>query len=149
MRLHELAAALHLAEFTPEMDDDPEITQGYVSDLISDILAHAPADGILVSAQTFPDIVEIARLARQNAIVFSCGRTPDAHLVAHAAADGLSLFGSQEDSFEVVGRMYQSGVRSGHRVQKESPPSQHGFHLRHRAEAGRGEAPPFSLQTGG
>lgn len=149
MRLDELAKALDLCEITPAADGDEEITRGYTSDLLSDILARAPAGGVLVTIQLNPDVVAVASLAGLRAVIFSCGRTPDDDIVGRAAAEGLSLFGSQEDSFELVGRLYESGLRGRQRPQNMCPPSPRGHRRTHRAEEGWRGALPGLLRTGG
>jgi hypothetical protein len=149
MRLHELAEALDLCEITPAADGDEEITRGYTSDLLSDILAHAPAGGVLVTILVNPDVVAVAGLAGLRAVIFSCGRTPDEHLVGRAAAERLSLFGSQSDSFEVVGRLHEWGLRGGQRPQQMGVPNPHGHRRTHHVEEDRRDAPPLPLGTGG
>lgn len=149
MRLHELAEALDLRELTPSVDDDAEITQGYVSDLLSDVLAHAPAGGILVTLQVNPDILAVASLAGLRAVIFSSGRTPHDDVIDRFTADRISLFGSQADSFEVVGRLHDLGLQGRQGPQNGRAPSLRGRGRRHPAEAGWPGALPLPFQTGG
>ena len=149
MRMHELAEALDLRELTPSVDDNAEITHGYVSDLLSDILAHAPAGGVLVTLQVNPDVLAVAGLTGQRAVIFSSGRTPHDDLVARFTADRVSLFESQADSFEVVGRLYDLGLQGRQGPHNGHAPSLRGHGQRHPAEAGRPGALPLTLQIGG
>jgi hypothetical protein len=111
MRLHELAEALELTELTPAADGDAEVTGGYASDLLSDVLAHAPEGGVLVTLQVHLNVIAVASHAGLRAVIFSCGRMPDDDILQRAAAEGLSLFGSKADTFELVGRLYELGLR--------------------------------------
>ena len=47
MKLSEIAEKLHLECLTPELKSEAEadVTRGYVSDLLSDVLANAPQGG--------------------------------------------------------------------------------------------------------
>jgi hypothetical protein len=149
MRLHELAEALDLREFTPSQGSDPDITRGYTSDLLSDVLAHAPTGGVLITLQANREVITVASLAGLQAVIFSCGQTPDERTIARATADRLSLFGSQTDSFEVAGRLYESGLRGAQRPQNGCASSPHGHRGGHRAEADWSGASPRTLETGG
>jgi hypothetical protein len=111
MRLHELAEALELQELTAIADDGADITHGYASDLLSDVLAHAPEGGLLVTLQVHLNVIAVASHAGLRGVIFSCGRTPDADILERAAGEGLALFGSKADTFELVGRMYELGLR--------------------------------------
>jgi hypothetical protein len=112
MRLQELALALDLKELTPEgADRDADIAYGYASDLLSDVLAHAPAGGVLVTLQVHLNVIAVASHSGLRAVIFSSSRVPDDDIVARAVDEGLSLFVSPKDTFDVVGRLYQLGVR--------------------------------------
>jgi len=113
MRLEELVEALDLQPLTLATDygPDPEVTQGYASDLLSDVLAHAPAGGVLVTLQVHLNVIAVASHAGLRAVIFSCDRIPDDDIVEKAAEEGLSLYASPADTFEIVGRLYELGLR--------------------------------------
>lgn len=109
--LKDLVEALALRPLTPVLEDDAEVSQGYASDLLSDVLAHAPAGGVLITLQVHLNVIAVASHAGLRAVIFSCGRMPDDDIVQRAAAEGLSLFSSKADTFELVGRLYDLGLR--------------------------------------
>ncbi len=111
MRLHELADVLELTELIPTADGEADITRGYASDLLSDVLAHAPEGGLLVTLQVHLNVIAVASHAELAAVVFTSGRKPEADVVEKAAAEGLHLFSTAADTFEVVGRLYAMGVK--------------------------------------
>ena len=111
MKLHALAEVLDLTELTSTGDLDADITNGIASDLLSDVLAHAPEGGVLVTLQVHLNVIAVASHAGLRAVIFSCGRMPDDDVIERAAGEGLSLFGSAADTFELVGRMYELGLR--------------------------------------
>ena len=111
MRLQELAETLGLEELTSATDADADVTQGYASDLLSDVLAHAPEGGVLITLQVHLNVIAVASHAGLRAVIFSCGRMPDADILQRAAAERLSLYGSKADTFELVGRLYELGLR--------------------------------------
>ena len=112
MRLKELTQKLSLQVLTPEVPgNDPEIAGGYVSDLLSDVLAHAPKNGILVTVQVHLNVIAVAVHAELAAIVFGSGRVPDDAVKAKAVEEGVALYGSEKSAFDIVGRLYELGVR--------------------------------------
>jgi hypothetical protein len=116
MRLQELAQSLALKELTPALgvidaESDLDITRGYASDLLSDVLAHAPVGGVLVTLQVHLNVIAVASHAGLRAVIFSCGRIPDDEIVERAAEEGLSLYATPADTFDVVGRLHELGIR--------------------------------------
>ncbi len=111
MKLTELAGRLELKKLTPEIGGDPDIRAGYVSDLLSDVLANAPNGGVLVTVQVHLNVVAVAVHAELAAIIFAAGRTPEEDVRRKAVAEGIALYGSPLTAWEVVGRMYEAGIR--------------------------------------
>lgn len=116
MRLAELAQILDLRPLTPgksapaEKPDD-EVTRGYASDLLSDVLANAPRGAVLVTLQVHLNVVAVASHAGLRAVIFSSSRLPDTEVIERAEEEGVALYSSREDTFNIVGRLYQLGLR--------------------------------------
>ena len=126
MTLEELVRALELEELTPGGSPgggsaaaaapsapapSADVTRGYASDLLSDVLANAPTGGILVTLQVHLNVIAVASHAGLAGVIFSCGRRPEADVIERAAEEGLALFGSKADTFELAGRLYELGLR--------------------------------------
>jgi hypothetical protein len=123
MRLKELAQVLDLRELTPTAPEtaapdatgaptpDPDITRAYASDLMSDVLANAPAGGLLITLQVHLNVIAVAGHAGLRAVVFSSGRLPDEDVIERGAQEGLSLYVSPADTFTLAGRLYELGLR--------------------------------------
>jgi hypothetical protein len=114
MKLCDIARTLALTCLTPSLvvDGENEVSGGYASDLLSDVLANAPSGGVLVTIQAHLNTVAVALHARQCAIIFATGRSPDRDVIARAEDERLPLYVSQQSTFEVVGRLYALGLRS-------------------------------------
>lgn len=111
MRLPQLAQELNLKELTPSIQADCDITAGYASDLLSDVLANAPDGGVLVTVQVHLNVVAVASHAGLRAVIFSTGRIPEPDVIERAASESVALYSSAADSFDVVGRLFALGVR--------------------------------------
>lgn len=116
MRLDAIAQELGFSELTPEVAGakDADITRGYASDLLSDVLAHAPEGGLLVTLQVHLNVIAVASHAEMAAVVFAGGRKPEDDVLAKAAGEGLALYSSPADTFDIVGRLYALGIKGTH-----------------------------------
>ncbi|MFA5863138.1 MAG: serine kinase [Phycisphaerae bacterium] len=113
MKLTEIARELDLEPLTPEIlsDASPDITAGYVSDLLSDVLAHAPAQGVLVTVQVHMNVIAVAVHANLTAVIFAADRRPEPPVIEKAMAEKITLFVSKDSSFAIVGKLYSMGLR--------------------------------------
>ncbi len=112
MKLNELAAKLDFRRLTPELPaESTNMTAGYVSDLLSDVLANAPKGGVLVTVQVHLNVIAVAVHAELAAVVFALDRVPDENVLAKAVEEGIALYVSDLPAFEIVGRLYAAGVR--------------------------------------
>jgi hypothetical protein len=112
VKLAEIAEKLGLESLTPELSAGAvEVTGGYVSDLLSDVLANAPKGGVLVTVQVHLNVIAVAVHAELAAVIFAAGRRPERTVQAKAVQEGVLLYGSKASAFELVGRLWEMGVR--------------------------------------
>lgn len=113
MNLAQIADVLGLENLTPEIDLDatPDIASGYASDLLSDVLAHAPHGGLLITVQVHLNVIAVSVHAELSAVIFALGRKPDEATREKAAEEGVCLLASNEPAFEIVGKLYEMGLR--------------------------------------
>jgi serine kinase of HPr protein (carbohydrate metabolism regulator) len=90
---------------------DKEITGGYASDLLSDVIAHSKAGNLWITMQTHRNIIAVATLKELAAVVLVNGRTPDPETLEKAREEKVIVLGSRLPAFELVGRLYQMGIR--------------------------------------
>ncbi len=88
-----------------------EVTGGYVSDLLSDVLAHAD-DGVLwVTLHIHQNIVAVASHKGLSGIVLVQGRQPEKDTVKKAEEENIPILVTGLSAFELVGRLYKAGIR--------------------------------------
>jgi len=113
MRVIDLAEELDLRVEVAGDSLNGEVTGGYASDLISDVLAHAEAGDVWVTLQTHQNIVAVASLKELAGVILVGGREPQNDTLLKAEAEGVPLLISRMTAFELVGRLYALGIRSG------------------------------------
>jgi len=113
MTLDQIAKKLNLENLTPSLDlaGGPEVTGGYVSDLLSDVLAHAAQGSVLVTVQVHLNVIAVAVHAGLSGIIFAHGRRPEPAVIDKALAEKIPLRVSGESSFRIVGELYAMGLR--------------------------------------
>ena len=116
MNLAGIQKELGLKNLTPEIpiDDSHAITGGYVSDLLSDVLAHAPRGGVLVTIQVHLNVIAVALHAELAAVIFAADRQPDESVRSKAVEEGVALFVAPDCAFDLAGRLYALGLRGTH-----------------------------------
>jgi hypothetical protein len=111
MKLNDIAARLELQNLTPEVNaGERDIAAGYVSDLLSDVLANAPKGGVLVTIQSHLNVIAVALHAELAAVIFALDRVPDESVRTKAVEEGIALYVSPLTAWELVGRLYAAGV---------------------------------------
>lgn len=111
MRLTEIAGKLDLSLVCDGGGRDREITGGYASDLMSDVIAHARPGDLWVTLQVHMNVVAVAAMREIGAIVLTQGRTPLPDTVAKAQDEGIPILVSSLPAFELIGRLYELGIR--------------------------------------
>ncbi len=106
MKLGEVVKALNLNVFTCKQYLEKEVEGGYVSDLLSDVLADAKPKQIWVTLQTHKNIVAIAQLKGLSTIVLVKGLEPNENTIQKADEERIVLLGSEENTFDLVGKLY-------------------------------------------
>ena len=86
-------------------------TSGYTSDLLSCVMAGAKKGALWVTLQAHLNIVAVAALLDMSAVIITEGAQPDATTVAKANEEGVVLLATDKPSFEVVGRLWELGLR--------------------------------------
>jgi len=87
-----------------------EVTGGYASDLLSDVIAHSRKGNIWVTLQTHPNIVAVASMKELAGIILTAGREPDSDTLRKAEEEGIPILISPLFAFELVGKLYQMGI---------------------------------------
>jgi hypothetical protein len=86
-------------------------TSGYTSDLLSCVMAGAKHGAIWVTLQAHTNIVAVAALLEMSAIIITEGAQPDQSTIDKAQQEGIVLLSTDKFTYEIVGRLWESGLR--------------------------------------
>jgi hypothetical protein len=107
MKIQELANILG-AETLQAGGDDTEVTGGYASDLLSDVMANAKTGDALITIQAHRNTVAVAVLIGAPAIVICNKRPIPADMLEAAREEGIAVILTKLNQFEVSGRLWQA-----------------------------------------
>ncbi len=111
MTIAEVATALEGRLVAGAAAGSRVVTGGYVSDLLSDVIARAEEGDVWITVQRHVNIVAVARLKGLAGVVLVGGREPDPDTLARADQEAVPLVTTPLGAFEAAGRLYHLGVR--------------------------------------
>ncbi len=79
---------------------DRDITGGYTSDLLSDVMAHLKEGDALITIQAHKNTMAVASLTGAPAVIFCHGRRPDTDTLAAARSENIAVFISTLSQYE-------------------------------------------------
>ena len=107
MKLKEIAQKLKLHALTSPDRLDNEVSYGYTSDLLSDVMANSKEGYLWITLQTHQNIVAVAKLKDLSGIVLVNNREPDEDTVEKAVQENVPLLRTSEAAFVISGRLYE------------------------------------------
>jgi len=108
----DLPPLLVLVQASPLSKMDGVALSGcYISDLLSDVLANARPGVLWVTIQTHRNVVSVASMKDIVAVLFTCGRKPQAAIIAEAARENICLLNTPLTTYETAGKLWEAGLR--------------------------------------
>jgi len=89
---------------------DRQVSGGYASDLLSDVMANSKEGDVWVTLQVHPNIIAVATLKELAGIIIVQGKKPDAETINKAQQEGIPLMVTEFHAFEIIGKLYQMGI---------------------------------------
>ena len=110
MKLERIVEDLDLEVKTGAERLGENVVRGYVSDLMSDVIANANKGDLWVTLQVHINIVAVASMKELSGIILINGRQPTPDTLKKAQIENIPVFVSRLPAFEIVGRLYQLGI---------------------------------------
>jgi serine kinase of HPr protein (carbohydrate metabolism regulator) len=111
MKLKELVKSLNLKVLVGKDLLDRDVTGGYASDMLSDVLANSDKGYIWVTMQIHPNVPAVASTKDLSGIIIVNGRKPEALTLTKAEEKKIPILSSQWSTYQVVGRLYELGIK--------------------------------------
>lgn len=111
MKLQEIIDSLSLRVETPTADLSHEVTGAYVSDMLSDVMGNSKEGYLWITLQVHLNIIAVASLKGLAGIILVNSRVPAEDTLKKAVAENIPIMSTPLPSFELVGRLYNLGLR--------------------------------------
>jgi hypothetical protein len=111
MSLQDIVLSLQLKILSGNENLARVVNCACVSDMLSDVMSKAPAGCLWVTNQNHENVIAIAFFKELAGIIFPAQIVPDEETLEKARGKGIPVFCSDLSAFEIVGRLYELGVR--------------------------------------
>ena len=111
MKLQEIVTELGLVVRCATHNLDKQVSGGYASDLLSDVMANSKKDDIWITLQIHQNIVGVASLKELAGIIIVNGREPEEETLKKAGEENIPIMLTKLPAFEIVGRLYRLSIR--------------------------------------
>ncbi|HOV91429.1 MAG TPA: DRTGG domain-containing protein [Syntrophorhabdaceae bacterium] len=106
MTLREIVKELELEALTGEINLNREVKSGYVSDLLSDVIANIEQDSLWITIQRHINILGVAKLKDVAAIIIPNNLSVDEEVIKKAKEEDIAILRDKRTAFEISGLLY-------------------------------------------
>ena len=107
MKITDIITGLNLKVVSGHNGLSNEITGGYVSDLLSDVIGNAKEGQIWITLQTHLNIIAVGSLKDISAIIIVKGLVPEADTIEKSNIENIPLLSTELDTFNIAGRLFE------------------------------------------
>ncbi|OPZ69754.1 MAG: DRTGG domain protein [bacterium ADurb.Bin478] len=112
MQLSEIIHTLQLETLCgAEPAVDADVQSAYVSDMLSEVMAHAPRGCLWITHQTNENVIAIGYFKELAAILLPRSGRMEEEVLEKAKAKKIPVLSSAHSAFELAGRLYALGLR--------------------------------------
>ena len=113
MKIREIASLLDARILCGEELLDTEVHDAFCCDMMSDVLAFATNQSVLITGLLNTQVVRTAMMLDMHCIVFVCGKRPTPEIVSLSNANDIVTMVTEHHMFSAAGRLYQTGQLNG------------------------------------
>ncbi len=107
MKLIDITEKLQLKVFSnKDKLSDIEVTGGYTSDLLSDVMGNAVEGQVWITLQNHKNVMAVASLKDLAAVVLVKNIQPEEGFLAQSEEEGVPVLGTGLEAFEMSGELY-------------------------------------------
>ncbi len=107
MKLKDVIKKLDLQVLTAKDQLERDVTNGYTSDLLSDVIANSREGDLWITLQTHQNIIAVAKLKDLAGIIIVNNRKPDEETMKKAEAEKVPLLTTEATAYKTSGKLYQ------------------------------------------
>ena len=113
MTLDEICKLLHATLLTTNHNFSCNVHSAFCSDMMSDVLAFAKDDSILITGLCNPQVMRTAEMMDLAGVIFIRGKRPDENMLRLAEEIGLCVMLTELPMFNTCGKLFCAGLNGG------------------------------------
>lgn len=113
MTVHDISTLLDARILTQNANTDKEVLTACGSDMMSDVLAFAKTQCVLLTGLCNPQVIRTAEMMDIICIVFVRGKSPDEAMISMAEEMDIPILETKHRMFESCGILFANGLRGG------------------------------------
>ena len=107
MKLIEIVEKLGLEVFSNrDKLNEIEVTGGYTSDLLSDVMGNAQEGQVWITLQNHKNVMAVASLKDLAAVILVKGIKPEESFLKQSEDEEIPVLGTDRQAFEMSGELY-------------------------------------------
>lgn len=111
MKINEIASILNAEIITNFSDERTDIQYGFASDLMSDVLAYATSDSLLITGLNNHQVIRTAEMMDMTTVLFVRGKKPGKDIIDLAVENSLTILATDHTMFKTCGLLVLSGMK--------------------------------------
>ncbi|MDD2397634.1 MAG: DRTGG domain-containing protein [Tissierellia bacterium] len=92
-------------------DGNTELKYGFASDLMSDVLAYARSDSLLITGLNNPQVIRTVEMLDINAVLFVRGKVPCSEVIELAKENCITILATEYTMFKTCGLLVMNGMK--------------------------------------
>jgi predicted transcriptional regulator len=115
MTLREIRDILGAEVLSGEQFLDREVETGFACDLISDMLAFASSNTLIITSLTNPHVIHTAEVMDAVGVIFVGGKKPNLEMIKDSNKNSIPLLSTDLLIFKCCGLLFEKGIQGARR----------------------------------
>lgn len=111
MKIIEVVDIVKADVLTNYHNENTELKFGFSSDLMSDVLAYACSDSLLITGLNNPQVIRTAEMLDITAVLFVRGKRPGKEVIELANQNSLTILATDYTMFKTCGLLFMNGMK--------------------------------------
>ncbi|MDD4089049.1 MAG: DRTGG domain-containing protein [Tissierellia bacterium] len=111
MIIEEIADIVKADVLTNYHEGNTELKYGFASDLMSDVLAYACSEALLITGLNNPQVIRTAEMLDINAVLFVRGKRPCDEVIELAKENSITILATEYTMFNTCGLLVLNGMK--------------------------------------
>lgn len=117
MKIKEIIEIVNARVLTEFCNEEKEFEYAFASDLMSDVLAYANDETLLITGLSNPQVIRTAEIMDISAVLFVRGKVPNSDIIDLAVENSLTILATDNIMFETCGLLYKNGMKGNRKWQ--------------------------------